>query len=180
VRLGARIFGVLAAILILYLVVGLILPGSWQASAEIDLPAPPSVVFPYLDHIDQWTRWTPMPSSGAESFGPDSGEGAGLQWKDPQYGTGRMEILTTQGDTLMEYRVAIEDGTLEISGTLHVQGLGSGSHLVWEEEGDFGWNPLMGYAARGMGRSQSAAMRASLEKLRDLVAQGAAHPTKST
>ena len=46
-KLGAKIFGALSGVLILYLVLGLLLPGRWEAEAEAVLPAPPSTVFPF-------------------------------------------------------------------------------------------------------------------------------------
>jgi uncharacterized protein YndB with AHSA1/START domain len=175
-RLGAKIFGVLAGILVLYLAVGLLLPGTWEAEEDIRLPFPPAAVFPYLERVDQWRQWTPMPQSGVTELGPEAGPGAGLQWDDPQYGKGRMEILAVQGDTLVEYRVAVEDGTLQIRGSLRLRSRERGSQLVWRETGDFGWNPLLGYAARSMARSQGSAMRSSLERLRSLIEEAHGRP----
>ncbi len=168
-KIAAKIFGILAGILVIYLAIGFLLPGTWEAEADVDLPVPPSSVLPFLERVDQWRRWTPTPESGATAFGPESGPGAGLQWDDPEYGKGRMEILATRGDSVVDYRVAIEEGTLQIQGMFALSPRGAGCHLVWTETGDFGWNPLMGYVARKMGESQAAAMRSSLERLRSIL-----------
>jgi len=165
VKLGAKIFGALSGILLLYLLVGLILPGTWEAEVETTLSAPPEAVFPYLSQIDRWLEWNPMPESGMEKVGPPSGAGAGLEWDDPQYGSGRMTILESQENGKVVYRVEVEGGRLQIRGILELMPEGTGSRLRWTEQGDFGWNPLMGYAARGMAGSQGEAMRASLDSL---------------
>lgn len=168
-RLGAKIFGILSGVLILYLLLGLLLPSTWEARSEAFLPSPPSAVFPFLNRADRWVQWNAMPESGTEVVGPEAGVGSGIQWNDPQYGKGQLRISATVADSLVEYDVEIEGGSLEVHGVLSLQPQGSGSHVLWVERGDFGWNPLMGYAARGMGTSQAEAMHWNLERLRGLL-----------
>lgn len=170
--IGAKIFGGLSGVLILYLLIGFLLPGSWRAEARVVLPASPEAVFPFLSRADQWARWTSLPESGYELFGPREGAGSGLRWDDPQYGKGQFQIVDSQPGLRLEYEVRVEGGALRVRGFLTLRTEGSGTRLEWSEEGDFGWNPLMGYAARGMAESQSESMRASLDRLRELIAAG--------
>jgi hypothetical protein len=164
-KVGAKIFGVLSGILILYLIIGFILPGTWEAEVEATFPNPPESIFPYFDRVDRWLLWNPMPASGFEAVGPPEGVGSGLEWDDPQYGSGSFEILVSEPDSLVEYEVLVEGGRLRIHGILTLSPDGTGSRLHWTERGDFGWNPLMGYAARGMATSQAEAMTANLDSL---------------
>lgn len=168
-KLGARIFGVLAGILLLFLLVGLLLPGTWSAGEEALLPAPPSSVFPLLNRLSAWDLWTPFPDTGLEWFGPPEGVGAGLRWDDPGYGKGEARIVRSVEGAEVRYEVEVEGGALRIHGVLTLEAEGVGTRLRWVEEGDFGWNPLMGYAARGMADSQGKAMKASLERLRGVL-----------
>lgn len=178
-RLGAKVFGGLSGILLLFLLVGLLLPGSWQAQEEILLPVPPSSVFPLVNRLSSWELWTPFPESGLVPFGPPEGAGAGLRWDDSQYGKGEVRIIGSREDTEVVYEVAVEQGALRIRGTLTLEPEDGRTRLRWVEEGDFGWNPLMGYAARGMAASQGEAMKASLGRLTDLLARSAGDPEKS-
>jgi hypothetical protein len=141
-KLGAKIFGALSGVLILYLLMGVLLPGTWEAEVDAVVPAPPDSVFPFLNRPDQWVLWNAMPESGSSYVGPAEGAGSGLDWDDPRYGKGT-------------YRVLLSD-----PGNLVVR---------WLERGDFGRNPLMGYAARGMAGSQGEAMRANLDSLTALL-----------
>ncbi len=168
-KLGAKVFGVLAVTLILFLSIGVLLPGTWEAEANALLAAPPAIVFPYLDRPDQWIRWNAMPESASISGGPDAGAGAEIHWDDPRYGNGSYRILKSNPPTLLEYEVEIEGGSLTIRGSLSLERQGDGSQVRWVERGDFGWNPLMGYAARGMGDSQRDAMLANLDSLKVLI-----------
>ncbi|MGD8361308.1 MAG: SRPBCC family protein [Gemmatimonadota bacterium] len=174
---GARIFGVLAGILLLYLLVGLLLPGTWTATEEAVLPAPPSAVYPFLNRISAWEAWTPFPETGLEVFGPPDGVGAGVRWDDPRYGKGEARIVEVRQDTAVGYEVLIEGGALTIRGSLTLISEGDGSRVRWTENGDFGWNPLMGYAARGMASSQGEAMKSSLVRLAAAVARRKPDPT---
>jgi hypothetical protein len=169
VKLGAKIFGALAGILILYLLLGILLPGAWEARTEARLPASPETVFPYLNRPELWIRWNSVPETGLEMVGGATGEGAGFQWDDPQYGSGRFVIRQSRPSSFVQYEVLIEGGALRVAGTLELAPDGDQSILRWTEEGDFGWNPILGYAARGMADSQAQAMNASLETLRRLL-----------
>ena len=164
-RLGAKIFGGLAAILLLYLGIGFFLPGTWHARAERTVQAMPEEVFPFLNSPSLWVRWNAMPESGSSFLGPEEGVGSGLEWDDPRYGSGSFQVKLSRPNRQVGYEVQIESGTLVIIGTVRLEPEGQGSRIVWEESGDFGRNPLLGYSARGMGRSQAQAMEASLDSL---------------
>lgn len=168
-KLGAKIFGALSGLLILYLFLGILLPGRWVAEVDAYLPAAPSSVFPFLNRTDRWIRWNTMPDSNLTMVGPSRGVGAGIRWDDPRYGSGEFEILVSDPPSRVEYQVLIEGGDLAIRGVLELAPEGTGSRLRWTERGDFGWNPLMGYAARGMDETQAEAMRAGLDRLLSLL-----------
>jgi len=164
-KLGAQVFGALSAALLLFLLLGLLLPGTWKAEAAIFVPAPPSAVFPLINRLTSWGDWTPIPETGLEAFGAAEGVGAGLRWDDPQYGSGETRIVGSRQDAEVEYEVEVEGGALKIRGSLFLEPEEAGTRIRWVEEGDFGWNPLMGYATGRMASSQEEAMRESLGKL---------------
>ena len=176
-RLGAKVFGALAGALLLFLLVGALLPGTWEAESEILLPASPASVFPFLNRPDRWVLWNAMPESGFEYVGPEEGVGAGFEWDDPSYGTGSFRVLRSHPERSVEYEVLIEGGSLTVIGALSMEAKEGGTHLRWTEKGDFGRSPLMGYTARGMAESQSEAMGAKLDSLAVRLKRGGLPPT---
>lgn len=168
-KLGAKIFGTLSGLLLLYLLLGLLLPGKWEADAEWVIQATPQEIFPFLNRLGAWAQWSPMPDSGLETFGAAHGVGAGLRWDDPQYGDGEVTIVASQENSEVRYEVEVEGGALKIQGVLSLERYEEGTLIRWRESGDFGWNPLMGYAARGMASSQGEAMKESLKTLAGIV-----------
>ena len=67
--------------------------------------------------------------------------------------------------TLVRYEVEVEGGA-SVGGELRIEALEGGSRVTWREAGDLGRNPLMGYVARNMPKSQGALLAEGLEKLR--------------
>lgn len=170
--IGVVVLGGGAALLVLFLVVGVLLPGTWAARGEVQIDAPPEAVFPWLDSPRAWTRWTPWPDSGLAMAGPAHGAGAAISWDDANLGDGRFEVLQADPPRTVRYRVEVQKRTMRTDGEIDVQPVDGGSLVRWQEHGDFGYNPLMGYWARFMRRAQSAEMAKDLTRLKGLVEGG--------
>lgn len=171
--IGTRVLGGGAVLLILFLVVGFLLPATWSAQGVVQIDAPPEAVFPWLDSPRAWTRWTPWPDTGLAMEGPAHGVGAAISWDNATLGDGRFEVLNADSPSMVRYRVEVQKRTMRTDGTLHVEPRDGGSFVRWQEQGDFGHNPLMGYWARFMRKAQSAEMSKDLTRLKGLVEGGA-------
>lgn len=164
-----RVFGSLAAILILFMAVGLLLPGTWRAGASIYLEVPPKKVFPYLDDLARWDAWTPWGDVESTFDGETSGVGARRSWDHPNFGSGSITITETVPDRLVRYRVVVGDSTLSVEGAFMLEAAEDGTTVTWSEVGDFSWNPILGYTALTMPRSQGAQMEQGLTELKRLL-----------
>jgi hypothetical protein len=163
-----------ATVLGLFLVVGWLLPGTWSARRSTVLAAPPSAIFPWVDSPAGWQRWTPWPDSGVVREGPEHGVGAKLSWNDEELGDGSFEIVEARPDSLVRYRVVVQGGAMYTDGTMRLSAEGAGTRIDWEEAGDFGGNPLMGYWARFMERAQGAELEKALDRLGSLAEEARA------
>jgi hypothetical protein len=177
IRIATWVMGSFAALAIGFLAVGFLLPSTWTAEATIEVTAPPEAVFPFLDSAEGWGRWTPSAEEGVESFGPEQGVGSGRRWDDPGYGAGAFQITAIEGVREVRYAVEVEGGAIRIDGILTLEPLGSEGGLPvtrihWIENGDFGWNPLLGYMAGRMRELQGEQLQASLETLKAEVEAG--------
>lgn len=175
-RIVGLLLGAFALLLITILAIGFLLPSDWNAQRDAWIDAPPEEVFPFLHGAEVWQLWTPSPETGVELFGPATGVGSGRRWDDPGYGKGEFVILEADPAQRVAYRVEVEDGSIVIQGWLELEGESSGTRVRWYEEGDFGWNPLLGYLAGRMGDLQGGQLEASLSFLRALVEEG--HPLR--
>lgn len=163
--LGTRILGAGAAVLVLFLAVGFALPRTWSAQRSAWVAEPPEQVFPLLDAPASWRAWTAWPDSGLVAEGPERGVGARLSWNDRDLGDGSFEIVESVPLERVRYRVQVQGGSMHTDGTLSLAPEEGGTRVTWREEGDFGWNPLMGYWARLMERVQGREMDKALARL---------------
>jgi hypothetical protein len=161
----AKVFGGIATVLVTLLLIGFVLPGTWSAEASIQIEASPTEVFPFLNDLSRWDTWTNWGDLDSELSDPSGGVGASRRWDDPNFGSGSVTIVSSEPTTFVRYEVEIEGGA-SVGGELSIEALGGESRVTWREEGDFGRNPLMGYVARGMAKSQGAQLAEGLEKLR--------------
>jgi hypothetical protein len=174
-RIGAWAMGLLAVLSLGVLAVGFLLPSTWSAGAELHIEAPPEAIHPLVHRAQGWLAWTPGPETGVETFGPEAGVGSGYRWDDPGYGRGEF-TLTRDEDTgptrEVGYEVEVEGGSIRIRGVLTLAPEGTGTRVTWREEGDFGWNPLLGYLSGRMEELQGEQLLQSLGTLRDRVESG--------
>jgi len=169
-RIAGIILGTLALFFLGFLVVGLLLPSGWDAERTTVLTAEAEDVLPFLVAPARWTEWTPTPDSGVDAFGPTEGPGAGYRWDDPAYGEGEFRITAVTPPGEIRYEVDVEGGSIRILGLIVLEPAGDATTLVrWREEGDFGWNPLLGYLASRMNELQGTQMEASLSALKAAV-----------
>ncbi len=161
----AKIFGGIATVLVAFMLIGLALPGTWSAEASIQIEATPTEVFPFLNDLSRWDTWTNWGDIESALSDPPHSVGASRTWDDPNFGSGSVTITSSSAPTLVRYEVEVEGGA-SVSGELRIEAVGGESLVTWREEGDLGRNPLMGYVARSMPKSQGAQLAEGLEKLR--------------
>lgn len=155
------------ALLVSGLAVGVALPGTWEAERTTRLDAPPSAIFPLLDDPRRWDDWAPLGAVKASFSGPERGPGATRTWDDPEVGDGAFTIESSVPDREVVYRVEVQKGRMRTTGRLTLTPDGGGTRVAWHETGDFGRNPLTGYVARSMERTQGSQMEAALKRLGD-------------
>jgi carbon monoxide dehydrogenase subunit G len=163
---GPIVLGGGAVVLVAFLIVGWLLPASWEAGADVVVPVPPGVIMPFLDAPEGWQSWTPWPDSTSRT-GPERGAGAMIRWDDRELGSGAFRIEDV-GALEVAYTVTVEGAggsVMETHGSVRLSVAEEGTRIEWREAGDLGRNPLMGYWALTMDRAQSLEMQKGLDRL---------------
>lgn len=182
---GTIVLGGGAVLLTVVLLIGFLLPTEWSASAEARLSGSLADVMPYLDSPEGWARWTTWPDSGLTRSGPDRGEGARISWDDRELGAGSFTIVgvggaADEGLAQFEYEVVVDGAAntlMTTHGTIVIEAFGTETLVSWNESGDLGRNPLMGFWAFSMEKAQAAEMEKSLNQLAEAVSSASA-PTR--
>lgn len=157
-----------------FVVVGVLLPGRVEVVRSVEVRAVPEAVFPFLNELAAWDQWAPWGQVESRMEGPASGPGARRVWDDPGVGSGSFALTDARPPSRVDYVVEVEEGALRFEGTLVVVGSGAAgaadvSTVTWTERADLGWNPLMGWTALAMDKSQGQVLQDSLERLKELV-----------
>lgn len=161
----AKIFGAIAALLILLLALGFLLPSTWSAEFSLEVQTEAEVIFPYLHDLEKWDEWTVWKDVDSDITEPSYGNGARRYWDDEDFGSGQILIVQSDPPQMVQYMVTLDSGA-QVSGTFLLTKLQESTLITWIEKGDLGANPLMGYLARGIGKSQTAQMKLGLERLK--------------
>ncbi|MDH3424075.1 MAG: SRPBCC family protein, partial [Gemmatimonadota bacterium] len=142
--IGVKILGAGAVLLSTFLLIGFLLPGTWESEASLLVPSTADEVLAFLDSPEGWQEWTPWPEVGVERSGPESGAGAQLAWDDPELGSGSFTLGATRPERV-EYSVEVGEGAMHATGAVTLTPENGSVRVLWQEMGDLGNNPLMGY-----------------------------------
>ncbi len=160
------IVAAIAAVLILFLVVSVFLPGTWTASRSTLLSVEAQEVFLVVGDLREWDGWMDWTDASGVVESGAAGVGAERAWDDPGLGQGRLRITGLERNRSVEYEVEIEGGSLRVRGHVDLEPADAGrTRLTWTETGDFGWNPLLRYMALGMPNMQGREMEKALDRL---------------
>jgi hypothetical protein len=166
--IGWKVSAALALLVGSFLLVGVVLPGTWSAEAETWIDAPPGRIQPLLASPAAWDAWTPWPEIDFRYGGPESGTGATRSWDDPEAGRGSFTIREATPSSV-QYVVEVGDGRFVTHGEFTLTAERGGTRVVWREAGDLGSNPILAWTARSMTRRHGDELERRLAALRSAV-----------
>lgn len=169
----------LGAVIGLLVVIGLLLPREVHVERSIVIAAPPATVFPMLNDLRNFNRWSPWaridPETRYSFSGPSSGTGAAMAWDSdhPNVDKGRMEIIeSSPGQQVVMLLDFGPKGSAEAS--LGVQADGQGSRVTWRFDEDFGYNLMGRYFGLMLDALIGGEYEKGLNNLKALLEQGEA------
>jgi hypothetical protein len=164
-----RILIATAAFVLLLLVIGFLLPNTWQVERAVVIRAPASAIFPYLNSFKQWREWTVWyrqhPDMVTDYSGPDAGVGSTSRWNGED-GRGVMKIMLSERNRLVAYTLLFDGGVHRTEGTLTLIPEGEATRVVWRAAGQPGRRSTFGYFALIEGFRIGADFADSLELLK--------------
>ena len=159
------------------------LPAHVTVTRSQKIPAPESVVFPYLNDLHEFSEWSPWqlrdPQLKVTYGGPQQGKGAQVTWtsEKPSVGTGSMEIV--ESDPNRNIDLAVNFNGLEGTGSYKIVPDGSGSKVTWNFIYESGSSPLKRWKALMLDGFVGAEYSAGLDRLKQKV-EAERRPTAPT
>jgi uncharacterized protein YndB with AHSA1/START domain len=104
------IIGVIAVIVLLFVVVVSMRPSEFKYERSTLITAPPSTIFARVNDLHKWEDWSPWakldPNMKMTFDGPAAGAGAAYGWSgNNKVGEGRMTILESRPSELIRFKL---------------------------------------------------------------------------
>lgn len=168
------VLGATAAVALLLIGIGALLPRQWRVERSIMINAPPQRVHRRVEDLAYWSRWAQWDQGSLaprnELGVPSSGAGATLTWRGhgrsrETSGTVRVTRSSPEGGVWFEHRV---EGGPASSATLSLSPKPGVTEVTWRDEGEL--PPIVGgfmldYFQTRLGEHMSE----GLARLKDLV-----------
>lgn len=147
-RILKKIFMILAVIILLIAAVGLLFfPSHAHVDRSTIVQKQHSIVFNYLQDIQNWNKWSPWydldPNAKYTFEGPANGPGATIKWASEKKGVGNGSLTYKEVKPDSVIRIDLnfmENGTAQSSFILSPEG--DGTRVTWNFDVDAGFNPL--------------------------------------
>lgn len=147
VKLVTLILGLIALALI---VTGLLLPSSVHIERHVLINAEPARIFPWLNDLHAFNRWSPWarkdPQTHYDFSGPDQGVGARMSWysEQPGVGAGSQEIIASVTNQRVAMALSFGDQATAVA-YFDLQRTHSQTDVTWGFDSEFGYDLIGRY-----------------------------------
>jgi effector-binding domain-containing protein len=145
-----RVFFVLVALVLAFVIVGFVLPRQRHVERSIFIDAPPSVVFSQVNGFKNFADWSPfvavMPDAEYAYEGPEFGVGSKMSWSvtGPHPENGSQTVVASTPYERVDIELDLgPPGTAQSAFILFPEN--DGTNLTWSFDIDFGLNILGRY-----------------------------------
>ena len=168
--------GVLGVVVLLALMAGaaFLLPATVEVSRSTTIDATPAQVFPYVNDLRNFNKWSPWAKQDPEAHytfgGTERGIGQKMSWAsdDPNVGAGTQEITASTPNQSVE--VALDFGDMgQATASYRLSAKQGKTEVTWRFSSDNGANPLKRYIGLMMDRWLGPVYEEGLAALKKLV-----------
>jgi uncharacterized protein YndB with AHSA1/START domain len=149
------------------------LPSQVHVEREIEINAPPAIVFEEINDLHRWPNWEPWGTEYDSTvehvyIGPDSGKNAQRTWQGEKVKTGRQVIVASEPPRRVAQEVWF-DGSGPTQSEFNINAFGTGVRVKWSFDIDLGnVNPIPRLFASQMDSGLGADFERGLTKLKEV------------
>ena len=167
-----RLIGVISLFVVIVTGIGYLIPRGYDISAETEIAAPPSQVFPMVNVISNWEHWSTwnaetIPDLKIRYEGKESGVGSIQRWTDSR-GEGVLEITKSETEKLVEYDIQFV-GFPKMNSKMTFEPTEKGTRIHWSSNGELPSGAFYGYSGLLFKGQMEYEYQRSLEKLKNFV-----------
>jgi hypothetical protein len=166
-----RIVLAFVGLVVLFLLVGLILPSKYHVQRAVVVQAKPETIFPWINNLKKWPEWSAWTKEKDATLnytyeGPEEGAGAISRWEGKKMGEGMMRIIESGTNTGAKYDLSFEHGRYRSIAVITFEPQGESTRVIWNNDGDLGGNPISRYFGLFMERMIGPDFEEGLAKLK--------------
>lgn len=138
----------IGALVALLIVVSFFMPERTNSEASIVVNAPPERIFPLLNRLSDWPKWSPWGTAEAPAMdysfeGPESGVGAMMHWDSPET-NGTMTVAEIVANRRLNYTMTMENGNGAAVGGFELTPLdGNRTRVIWRDSAEIKSPPVL-------------------------------------
>ena len=172
-RFLKRLLGIAIGFVILSTLVAFLLPREVQVSRSITIYARPDKVFPLVNSLQDWQKWSPWialdPETKLAFSGPTSGVGNRFDWRSDheKVGAGTQIILTSTPHKHVETRLEHSERR-PARAVFELEPTAIGTTITWRYQTDTGLNPVARWKGLTMDRQIGGDYERGLTNLKSL------------
>lgn len=159
--------------LALLVLAGFLFPREVTLERSVTIAEPPEAVFPYLNNLRNFNRWSPWyqldPETVYEYSGPREGVGSAMRWssENPNVGSGSQKIIASKPHSLVRTEMDFgKQGTAEAEFRLRPQN--GGTQVTWQFRTSMGSGPIARWMGLLVKRMVGDSYQQGLEKLKNV------------
>ena len=164
-----RIAIAILALVVLFVVVGLLLPSRYHVERSVVIAAPPERIHVLVGDLERWPDWEPWldldPSIRTTLGETTVGVGASQSWVGNS-GNGELTFTSWDPRTGVVYDLAFDQGKIRSVGSISYEPVEGGTKVTWDMSGENGMNPLARYFGLLMDAMVGPPFEMGLEKLK--------------
>lgn len=131
--------GCVAAVSVLLVGIGILLPNRWNVTREVLVHAPPAAIHPLVDDWHAWQTWAKSPGDDPtlqyEYSGPSRGVGAKRTYTGKYAGAGSSEIVRSDPAQGVAFTSNVRSTSPNAHGSITYRSKGGSTEVVWNDQG---------------------------------------------
>lgn len=185
-RFASRIALIVAALALMLVGIGFLLPATWQVEHRISTMASSADIFPLLNEPKHWPSWSPWSERSDSTLtlsynGEAEGVGAKMRWRGESLGTGDIAITESNPQRGIAFDLSIPQSFTTLRCRIILETQADGTSITWKAQGTSDLNIIIDrYASLFASRSIGKSFAQGLENLKILAEEQAGNMNANT
>lgn len=167
-----KTFVIVVSILVLFLIIGFLLPSEFKVQRSITINAPASEVYKHVVNLRNWQAWGVWfkrdPKMQITYSGPEEDVGMTSKWLSEQEGSGEMVVIAIEPNRRFIYSLYFPEMDMGSTGEFIFNENNGQTEVIWLDYGNLGSNPVNHYFSLFMDQMIGPDFESGLENLKTL------------